>query len=105
MSGGSYFGSAIAHEFTTDSDGRFAWKEAPGERGSRRLSPPLASLASKNRALASDTDQDIVLSRPTTVKGTVVDRETGQPLERFSLTLAAALEAGRPSHLAARVEL
>src|SRR5262249_36837247 len=46
--------------------------------------------------LASDADNEVVLIPPTTVTGTVVDRETGQPLPEFTLRLASAWETGDP---------
>ena len=92
---GSSFGSAITHKLTTDDDGRFDWKEAPGS--GVHASVHADGFASKeNLALASDVDHKIVLIPPTAVKGRVVDRETGQPLPRFSLTLAAAWKPGDP---------
>ncbi len=92
---GSSFGSAITHELTTDDDGRFHWKEAPSS--GVHASVHADRFASKeNLALASDVDHKIVLIPPTTVKGRVVDRETGQLLPRFSLELAAAWKPGDP---------
>jgi peroxiredoxin len=91
----SSFGSAVTHEVTTDDDGRFDWREAPG--GGVHASIYAAGFASKdNLALACDVDHKIVLIPPTTVRGQVVDRQTGQPLTRFSLTLAAAWNSGHP---------
>jgi peroxiredoxin/protocatechuate 3,4-dioxygenase beta subunit len=92
---GSAFSSAITQELATDDSGRFDWKEAPCSGVHANISA--AGFASKDdEALASDVDHEIVLNRPTVVKGTVVDRETGQPLRRFSLMLAAAWKPGAP---------
>lgn len=91
----SYFGSAAARQLKTDSDGRFEWKEAPGSGVQADISA--AGFAAKNRlAVASDLDQEIELTPPTPIKGTVVDRDTGQPIEAFSLTLAAAWRPDSP---------
>jgi peroxiredoxin/protocatechuate 3,4-dioxygenase beta subunit len=91
----SSFGSAITHWLTTDDDGRFEWKEAPGS-GVRADVHAGGFAGKENLALASDFDHKIVLIPPTTVKGRVVDRATGQPLPRFSLNLAAAWQPESP---------
>jgi len=91
----SSFGSAISHELTTAEDGRFDWKEAPGN-GVHASVSALGFASVDSLALASDVDHKIVLIPPTTVKGTVVDRETGRPLPRFSLMMAAAWKPADP---------
>jgi RNA polymerase sigma factor (sigma-70 family) len=89
----SVFSSAIAHQLTTDAGGRFDWKEAPGTGAHVNISA--AGFASKaDEALASDVDHEIVLIRPTMVKATVIDRETGQPIPRFTLSHGAVWTPG-----------
>ncbi|WP_435016739.1 carboxypeptidase regulatory-like domain-containing protein [Tundrisphaera sp. TA3] len=91
----SYFGSAAARRLKTDGDGRFEWKDSP--RGGVRADVTANGFADKNNsALASDLEQQIALIPPTPVSGTVVDRETGAPIEGFSLSLAAAWQEGSP---------
>jgi peroxiredoxin len=91
----SSFGVASWQQLTTDADGRFEWKEAPGKGVMVDVSG--GGFATVNAlSLASDVDQRIVLTPPTVVKGSVLDRDTGQPLSRFSLTLAAAWKPGDP---------
>jgi peroxiredoxin/protocatechuate 3,4-dioxygenase beta subunit len=91
----STFGAAITHNLTTDHDGRFDWNEAPG-RGVHASVYADGYSGTENMSLAADVDQKIVLIPPTSVKGRVVDRDTGQPIPRFSLTLAAAWNLGDP---------
>jgi hypothetical protein len=79
----------------TDEDGRFEWKEAPG-KGVQVDVSAIGFAATNTLSLASDVDHQIVLTPPTVVKGSVIDRDTGQPLPRFSLTLAAAWKSGDP---------
>ena len=89
----SSFGVASRQQLTTDADGRFEWKEAPGKGVVVDVSG--GGFAAVNAlSLASDVDHRIVLTPPTVVKGSVLDRDTGQPLPRFSLTLAAAWKPG-----------
>ncbi len=91
----SSFGVASSKQLTTDSDGRFEWKEAPGK--GVHVSASATGFGSVEAIkLASDVDQNIVLTPPTVIKGAVVDRDTNQPLPNFSLTLAAAWKAGEP---------
>ena len=91
----SSFGVASAQQLTTDDDGRFEWKEAPGKGVQVEVSA-IGFAATNTLSLASDVDHQIVLTPPTVVKGSVIDRDTGQPLSRFSLTLAAAWQPGDP---------
>ena len=90
---GSSFGVASRQQFTTDGDGRFEWKEAPGKGVQVEVSKT-GFAATATVGLASDVDNQIVLTPPTVVKGSVVDRGTGQPIPRFSLTLAAIWTPG-----------
>jgi peroxiredoxin/protocatechuate 3,4-dioxygenase beta subunit len=91
----STFGSAITYNSTTDGDGRFDWKEAPASGVHASVSAD-GFASSNSLTLASDVDHKIVLIPPTRITGTVVDRETGQPLPRYSLMLAAAWKPGDP---------
>jgi RNA polymerase sigma factor (sigma-70 family) len=84
---------SLEEEVTTDTDGRFSWKDAPGDevradvyaKGyGRRHDVPVAPGA-PNR---------IVMTVPTTIKGTVVDAETGRPIPRFSLAHGTVWNAG-----------
>ena len=91
----SFFEAAFAHSLTTSDDGRFEWTDAPWQRSSRRSLRRRVRLEGET-CLTSDIDQDIVLVPPTTVLGTVVDGETGKPVEGFSLTLAAQWKPADP---------
>jgi peroxiredoxin/protocatechuate 3,4-dioxygenase beta subunit len=92
---GNYFGSAIATQSTTDPDGRFQWNEAPAS-GVHVAVYGEGFAGIESLAVTSDCDQEIVLTPPTRVKATVVDREAGQPIDGFSLTLAAQWKEGNP---------
>ena len=94
-SAGNFFGAAVTFSSTTDSDGRFEWKEAPAT-GVHAAIYAAGFAGTENLALASDQDHQVVLVPPTVVKGTVVDRNTGQPVDKFLLTLAAAWKPGDP---------
>jgi peroxiredoxin/protocatechuate 3,4-dioxygenase beta subunit len=89
----SSFGVASRQTLTTDADGRFEWKEAPGKGVVVDVSGGRFATVSA-LSLASDIDHRIVLTPPTVVKGSVLDHDTGQPISGFSLTLAAAWEPG-----------
>jgi RNA polymerase sigma factor (sigma-70 family) len=86
---------ALSERLTTDADGRFAWKDAP-ERGIRVTAWARGFAATKDLSLDSDVDHRVVLSRPTTIKGIVLDDRTGRPIPRFSLMLGAVWNAGAP---------
>ena len=78
----------------TDQDGRFAWNEAPG--GEVQVDVAANGYSGKNDLrLLPGTPHEIVLAPPTTIKGTVLDRGTGQPIPRFSLLLGSVWKPGR----------
>ena len=79
----------IAEQLTTDADGQFHWDEAPSSGVQVNVGAG-GFVDRENVPFASDVDQQVVLQSPTHVRGTVVDRETGQPVPDFSITLAAA---------------
>lgn len=91
----SPFGSAVGRALKTDSDGRFEWKDAPRSGVQAHISAD-GFAAKNNFAIASDLDQEIELTPPTPIKGTVVDGDTGKPIEVFSLTLAASWQRDDP---------
>jgi peroxiredoxin/protocatechuate 3,4-dioxygenase beta subunit len=86
---------AIAKDLKTGADGRFEWKEAPG-RGVFAEVYAAGRVGKREVALASDTDQEIVLTSPTVLKGEVVDRDTGKPIPEFRLVLGAVWRPGEP---------
>jgi RNA polymerase sigma factor (sigma-70 family) len=84
---------SIEQEITTDSDGRFVWKDAPGDEVRVQVYAD-GYLRKGNVPVVPDTPNQIVLASPTTVKGTVVDAETGQLIPRFSLVHGTVRNAG-----------
>lgn len=71
----------------TDADGRFTWPDGPvaGEVELQAYAPGFLRVIN-HKATSGDKDVSIVLHRPTRVRGTVTDADTGAPIERFSLT-------------------
>jgi RNA polymerase sigma factor (sigma-70 family) len=86
---------SLEQEATTDSNGRFLLQDAPGDE-------VRVGVYAKGYVQQSDVpvvpgaENQIVLASPTTVKGTVVDAETGQPIPHFSLVEGTVWNAGRP---------
>jgi peroxiredoxin len=85
--------SSLEQDITTDSDGRFLWKDAPGDEVRVQVDAD-GYLQKGNVSVVPDAPNQIVLTSPTTVKGTVVDAETGQPIPRFSLVHGTVWNAG-----------
>ena len=84
---------SLEQEVTTDADGRFLWKEAPGDEV--RVGVDANGYVRKRDVPAFPGAQNqIVLASPTTVKGTVVDAETGRSISDFSL-MHGAVNVGR----------
>ncbi len=85
---------SIEQNLRTDRDGRFVWNEAPG--GEVQVDVAANGYSGKNGLrLLPGTPHEIVLAPPTTIKGTVLDRGTGQPIPRFSLLLGSVWKPGR----------
>lgn len=82
-------GAAAGRALETDSGGRFEWKDAPRSGVQADISAD-GFTARNNVPITSDLDQKFELTPPTPVKGTVVDADTGKPIDAFSLVLAAA---------------
>ena len=91
----SQFGSAVTHRLRTGKDGRFDWNEAPGA-GVHATLHANGFSGRNDFSLASDNDHEIVLVPPTAVKGTVVIRQSGEPIPRFRLAVATVGEPAGP---------
>ncbi len=75
---------SLEHDLTTDADGRFLWKDAPGDEV--RVGVDANGYVRKRDVpVFPGVQNQIVLASPTTVKGAVVDAETGRPISGFSL--------------------
>ena len=84
---------ALNQSLVSDSDGRFAWNDAPGDEV--QVNVYADGYCNKEKLpLVPDAAQVIVLTTPTTIKGTVVDGGTGQPVPQFSLLLGAVWNPG-----------
>jgi RNA polymerase sigma factor (sigma-70 family) len=78
----------LSSDLKTDEAGRFAWNEAPGDEV--KIHVYAQGYASKDDVpLLPGPLHEIVLTPPTTIKGTVLDADTGQPIPQFSLVLGA----------------
>ena len=90
----------LHEEWFTPVDGWISWQNAPAE--GIHINVSADGFESKNDLpLASDTPQEIVMSQPTTIRGDVVDAETGQTIPQFSLLLGAGGTTGTAFDLAA----
>jgi peroxiredoxin len=85
---------SLEQEMTTDSDGRFLWKDAPGDEVRVEVYAS-GYIRRRDVPVVPGAQNQIVLASPTTVKGTVVDAETGQPIPRFSLVHGTVWNAGK----------
>lgn len=82
----------------TDEDGRFVWEDAPGDEVLFDLGKQ-GYMAIRHRTIkASDGDLTIALIRPLKVVGSVVDDETGRPIEAFTVTPGIDWGNGRPPY-------
>jgi RNA polymerase sigma factor (sigma-70 family) len=85
---------SLEQDVTTDSDGQFLWKDAPGDEV--RVGVYANGYVQKRDVpVASGAQNQIVMASPTTVKGTVVDAGTGRPISDFSLVHGTVWNAGR----------
>ncbi len=70
----------------TDEDGRFAWEDAPGDEVLFDLGKQGFMSVRQKTIKASDEEVTITLLKPLKVGGSVVDDETGKPVEAFTVT-------------------
>ena len=78
----------LSSDLKTDEAGRFAWNDAPGDEV--KIHVYAEGYASKDDVpLLPGPLHELVLTPPTTIRGTVLDAETGQPVPQFSLVLGA----------------
>jgi RNA polymerase sigma factor (sigma-70 family) len=85
---------SLEQEMTTDSDGRFLWNDAPADEVRVRTYAK-GYVQSRDIPVVPGTQNQIVMASPTTVKGTVVDAETGRPISDFSLVEGTVWKAGQ----------
>ncbi|MDY0356813.1 MAG: carboxypeptidase regulatory-like domain-containing protein [Sedimentisphaerales bacterium] len=72
----------------TDSNGMFVWDYPPHDAIAIRISKS-GYREFEREVVANDREQTFVLVRPTTIKGSVTDSETGRTVDRFKLTPGA----------------
>ncbi len=83
----------IAHELTTDAEGRFAWTEAPTSAVCAEVwAEGYQGLS--DLVLAPGQANQFVLTASTPVKGTVTDAATGQPVPRFTILFGSIRRPG-----------
>ncbi len=88
-----YRSMPVAQWLRSDAEGRFAWPEAP--KGDVRAELYAGGyMGQEGLTLTTGGLNRITLTRPTKVRGTVVDAATGQPVKDFSLTPGTARRPG-----------
>jgi protocatechuate 3,4-dioxygenase beta subunit len=69
----------------TDAQGTFVWDYAPADAIEIRLEKEgYRDIAQE--VVANDREQTFILAKPMTIRGSVTDSKTGQPVSRFKLT-------------------
>lgn len=74
---------SLSFRLDTDAEGRWRWDEAPEDDVLFDFGKEGFMYSRRQPLRPSDREQTITLRRPLTVRGTVTDAETGQPIERF----------------------
>ncbi|MDR3621508.1 MAG: sigma-70 family RNA polymerase sigma factor [Paludisphaera borealis] len=67
-----------------DADGKFVWEDAPADEVRMRVSA-IGYSEQRSVAMTAGSVNRVVLTAPTTVRGTVLDDETGKPISGYSL--------------------
>ncbi len=89
-------GESLQLDLKTDAEGRFTWNEAPGDEVKADVSA-VGYATAQGVSLRPGEPVRIVLKRPTTIKGTVVDAATGRPIPTFRLGIGTVWH--RTEHL------
>ena len=83
----------LEQELRTGETGQFAWDEAPGDEV--KVSVYADGYTSREDvALMAGRPGEIVLTAPTAIKGTVVDGESGELVNEFSVLVGTEWQAG-----------
>ncbi len=69
----------------TDEEGRFVWDYPPDDAIQLRISQT-GYREFLRKVVADDREQTFVLVKPTVIRGSVTDGETGEPIDRFKVT-------------------
>jgi protocatechuate 3,4-dioxygenase beta subunit len=77
----------LAQELTCDPDGRFLWKDAPSDELRAEVFAG-GYVGKRDVSLTPDAPNEVVLSTPTTVKGAVLDADTGRPISEGSSAIS-----------------
>jgi hypothetical protein len=83
----------VKWEGHTDSNGLFVWDYPPRDAIQIRISRS-GYRELELEVVADDREQTFVLARPTTIKGSVTDSETGEPISQFKVTPGAHWRSG-----------
>jgi len=86
--------STIEWNSKTDKDGRFVWNSAPPDKIKIYVSKNGYMDNRRNFLVASQDEYEIVLGPQLKISGTVVDANTGEPIEIFTTTKGIQWESG-----------
>ncbi len=87
----------VSARLNTDDEGRFTWKDAPVDPVNFDLLIPGYADQRGVSLVAGDQEHVITMHRPLIVSGTVVDAETGKPVESFKMIGGIVFDE-RPPH-------
>ncbi|HZN66201.1 MAG TPA: carboxypeptidase regulatory-like domain-containing protein [Tepidisphaeraceae bacterium] len=88
----------LNHRLETDAEGRFTWDGAPADAVQCDIFKMGYADLRQHALTASDKEVTVTLRKPLKVRGTVVDAETGKPLEKFSVIQGLSFSDSQPVH-------
>ncbi len=80
-------------ESDTDAKGMFLWDSAPDDAVMIRITKP-GCREIQRPVIADGRERTFILAKPTTIKGTVVDSETKEPVKRFRVAPGTRWQEG-----------
>jgi hypothetical protein len=81
--------------FQTDSAGNFHWNNAPADPVTVSVNAP-GMRGVQQQTIAPGQDNIIKLGRPSRIRGTVTDAQTGQPIENFQMVFGILFNNDQP---------
>jgi 5-hydroxyisourate hydrolase-like protein (transthyretin family)/peroxiredoxin len=87
----------LAERLKTDADGRFAWDSAPADAVLLDIYKLGYADLRNHSVTASDKEVTLTLRQPLKVRGTVVDAETGKPVDSFRVVQGITFDDKRIS--------
>ncbi|MHC4266525.1 MAG: hypothetical protein ACYSUK_11430, partial [Planctomycetota bacterium] len=88
---------SLSWQSETDEDGRFVWNEAPGDEVLIDVHKAEYMRVSEHKCIAGEEEYEFVMHPPLVISGHVVDVDTNEPIQRFTMSPGIQWDSGQIS--------